>query len=170
MTQLPPQSSAIPPHRKIGGWLIVFVITSSLGCVSLAIQITHSRTLANTLLVVFLLVSALLKTAMTLLRSRLVFPALMVEFAASLGLRSFYSYSIWKLHADPRYGTLAHDFTNQIASLAVMIVWLFYFHFSRRVRETFGQNLSLLRRTVRKLRSRRRTPGRSAGRTGPSNR
>ena len=142
MTPLPRASyETESPPPELGGWLIVFVVTSTIGCLSLAFQLTHSRTPPNTLLIVFLLVSNVLTTGLTLFRSPLVFPALIVQFAAHLGLRSFYLYTIWKLHGDPRYKTMTHDVSNQIFSLSVMIQWLVYFHYSKRVRKTFGENL-----------------------------
>jgi hypothetical protein len=131
---------AIKPVN-IGGWLLFFVITNYLGCISLALQVSRAAHTTRILLLILMFASTLLPAILVPLRSDLVFLAVWAQFTIRLLATGITAHTIWTLRNASNYPTRPRDITNQIAAVIISLAWLLYFHYSRRVRETFGQNL-----------------------------
>ena len=129
-------------RAQIGGWLTVFCITCGLGIMSLAISTFKTTTLSYKLIGIFSLTMALVVLLLVFNRSRLAVAALWVDFAARVILSAWHGHLIWHLrYAYTKSGQMTDVITSQIFPIGVMGAWLLYFHYSRRVHETFGQNL-----------------------------
>ena len=115
------------------------MIADYLGCLSLAGQAFRSLNTPRFWLLVLLFTLSLITGVLTQVRSRLAFPALWLQFAVRALVTFLNARMIWSLHEN--YPTRTHDITNQIGGMGVIIAWLLYFHYSKRVRETFGTNL-----------------------------
>ncbi len=124
----------------MGVWLIFFLITSYLGCLSLAMQAFRAQSAGRALLLILNLVATFLPAFLVGLRSRLVFPALWVHAAIRLAVTGTNLSILWNIRNEPGPDYF-HDIFNQVSAVAITVIWLLYFHRSRRVRETFGENL-----------------------------
>jgi membrane protein implicated in regulation of membrane protease activity len=123
-----------------GGWLLFFVITSYLGCVSLALQIMRPASLGRTLLLIFVFVTTFSNAILAGAASDLTFVSLWVQFITRLILTAANLHILWAVRSD-QSADLAHGLINQAGSVFIGAFWLVYFRRSQRVRETFGRNL-----------------------------
>ena len=128
------------PPAQIGGWLYFFLVTSFLGCMSLALQTPRAQSTGRTLLIMLMFVSTFLPAVLVGFRSRLIFPALWIQMAVRLAVSGTNLSILWSLRVSPG-PSYFNDIVNQISAIAITASWLVYFHLSRRVRETFGENI-----------------------------
>jgi hypothetical protein len=128
------------PPAKIGGWLLVFLVTEYLGCLSLAIQTMRPQPVERTLLLILMFVATFLPAVLVGRRSQLIFPALWMQAGVRLAVTFFNGSILWRQRAAAGPNAI-QDVSNQVAAVACIVLWLLYFRSSRRVRETFGHTL-----------------------------
>ena len=128
-------------ENGVRGWLLFFCFTTVVTGPAFLIRAslrTHSTTWA-TLYLAFLCVDVLLGVLIWT-RSPLTFVALWIRAIEGDARQIWYFWIGWRFHSSNHLQGALTEF-NFVVNTAVLILWLIYFHRSRRVLYTFGRNL-----------------------------